>query len=163
MLYFEDMKQLLLLIAICFCTGLQAQEIEQEEAVILKVVDNVFLGMLNADSAMVATSFSPDAGLETVVDDRGTLVVRKEKLSRFLEAVNAARKGFWIEKSISQEVRINGEMAHVWMEYEFWLGEQYLHCGVNSFQLAKLDGQWKIIYLCDNRRESCEFQKKASE
>ncbi len=44
-------------------------------------------------------------------------------------------------------------MANVWAPYEFYLNNDFSHCGVNSFQLF-FDGiQWKIIYLIDTRRK----------
>ncbi len=44
-------------------------------------------------------------------------------------------------------------MANVWAPYEFYLNNDFSHCGVNYFQLF-FDGiQWKIIYLIDTRRK----------
>lgn len=132
-----------------------------DEGLIHSCVDRVFDGMLMADSAMVASAFLSDALLQTVYETEEDKRPRNGELAKFLEMVSQAKKGFWIEKTISRIVQVNGSMAHVWMEYEFYLGDQYLHCGVNSFQLVKIDGQWKITYLCDNRRESCDFNSSA--
>lgn len=50
-------------------------------------------------------------------------------------------------------------MANAWTNYEFWLNDEFHHCGVNSFQLLKEDDIWKIIYLVDIRRvEDCKPQ-----
>jgi len=62
----------------------------------------------------------------------------------------------WDERLLDYKVEIDGNLAHVWTPYEFWLNETFLHCGANSFTLAKFDEGWKIIHLIDSRRkEGC--------
>ena len=47
-------------------------------------------------------------------------------------------------------------MANVWTAYSFYFDGKFSHCGVNSFQLLKEAGEWKIFYLVDTRRkEGC--------
>jgi hypothetical protein len=41
-------------------------------------------------------------------------------------------------------VMIRGPIAVVWGEYEFWLDGKFSHCGVDSVDLVKVDGEWKI-------------------
>ena len=63
----------------------------------------------------------------------------------------------WDERLLSYSIQIDGNMANVWTPYEFWFNEKFSHCGVNSFQLIKLEGSWEIIYLIDTRRrEGCD-------
>ena len=121
-------------------------------------VDLVFEGMLMADSSMVSSAFTKDALLQTVYETEADKSPRSGSLPQFLHMVSQAKEGFWIEKTVSRKILVNESLAHVWMEYEFYLGDQFLHCGVNSFQLVKIEGKWKIIYLCDNRQEKCAFQ-----
>ena len=41
--------------------------------------------------------------------------------------------------------------------YKFYVGEKFSHCGVNSFQLVKIRGEWKIQYIIDTRRrQNCD-------
>ena len=47
-------------------------------------------------------------------------------------------------------------MANAWTPYQFWFNDQFSHCGVNSFQLIKVDNTWKIFFLVDTRRKDCE-------
>ncbi len=57
------------------------------------------------------------------------------------------------EKLLDFNIQIDSAMANAWTPYEFWFSGKLSHCGVNSFQLMKEDGQWKIIYLVDSRRK----------
>lgn len=38
--------------------------------------------------------------------------------------------------------------------FEFYIGDKFSHCGVNSFQLVKKDGDWKIFFIVDTSRQS---------
>jgi hypothetical protein len=47
-------------------------------------------------------------------------------------------------------------MAHVWAPYTFYLGGKWNHCGVDSFELLKVNGAWKLTQLSDTRkRDGC--------
>ena len=54
-------------------------------------------------------------------------------------------------------------MATAWTPYEFWYKEKFSHCGVNSFQLMKIENEWKIIYFVDTRRRSDCVQKNPND
>ena len=41
-------------------------------------------------------------------------------------------------------VLIRGPIAVVWGEYEFWIDGEFSHCGVDSTDLVKVDGEWKV-------------------
>jgi hypothetical protein len=41
-------------------------------------------------------------------------------------------------------VMIRGPIAVVWGEYEFMINGYFSHCGVDSIDLVKVDGDWKI-------------------
>jgi len=61
------------------------------------------------------------------------------------------------EKIKSYSIRIDGAMANAWTPYEFWINDNFSHCGVNSFQLFNDGEGWKVIYLIDTRRrDDCE-------
>ncbi|HUH33176.1 MAG TPA: hypothetical protein VLZ28_04430, partial [Daejeonella sp.] len=54
------------------------------------------------------------------------------------------------------QVLIDDNLASVWTSYQFYIGDKFSHCGVNSFQLVKGKEGWKIVYLIDTRRkENC--------
>ena len=57
------------------------------------------------------------------------------------------------EKIISLNIKSDGVMANAWAPYEFYINSEFSHCGINSFQLIKIEGNWKIIYIIDTRRK----------
>jgi len=44
-------------------------------------------------------------------------------------------------------------MATVWAPYKFYYKGTFSHCGVDMFQLVRMKGGWKIVYLIDTRRK----------
>ena len=113
----------------------------------------MFDGMRAGDSSMVASAFVKDAPMSSVFTNReGKVVVSGGSLSSFLTAVGTPHDGVWDERISGFDIRVDGDLASVWTPYQFYLGDTFSHCGVNSFQMAKLDGAWKIIYIVDTRR-----------
>ena len=82
----------------------------------------------------------------------------KTPAERFAEAVGNAEGDIWDEKIWNLNIQVNGRLASAWMDYAFYLGDTFHHCGVNSVQLFNGTDGWKIIYLADTRQqEGCEI------
>lgn len=59
----------------------------------------------------------------------------------------------WTEKPT---VLIRGPIAVVWGEYEFWIDGEFSHCGVDSADLVKVDGEWKVAnFMWTVEKEDC--------
>lgn len=126
---------------------------QNDSTLVLQTINQLFEGMRIGDSNLVKTAFSPDAKLQTIANTKtGETKLRDESLQEFLIIVGNPHEGVWNEKITKTHVQIDGVMAHVWANYEFYLDDKFIHCGVNSFQLVKLQNQWKIIHLVDTRR-----------
>jgi len=96
--------------------------------------------------------------LQTIGANReGKTIIRNEKVSGFAESVSKATKGDLDERIDFGSIKIDGGLASVWTPYKFYYKGQFSHCGVNSFQLVRINGAWKIQYLIDTRRKQpCE-------
>jgi hypothetical protein len=57
------------------------------------------------------------------------------------------------ERILNYNVQIDGNLAHVWTPYEFYINDQLSHIGTNSFTLYNDNGKWQIIHLIDTRRK----------
>lgn len=83
--------------------------------------------------------------------------IEGEPLDSFLVAVSKPHAKVYDERITFDVIKIDGEFAMVWSPYKFYLGDKFSHCGVDSFQLVKINGEWKIQYLIDiRRRQGCE-------
>jgi hypothetical protein len=53
-------------------------------------------------------------------------------------------------------VTIRDRIAVVWGEYEFLIDGEFSHCGVDAVDLAKVDGDWKIVnWMWTVERDNC--------
>lgn len=147
------MKGLLLILTFVALNG-AAQSVEDE---VKKPVLLLFDGMRKADSNMLKAAFAPQAILQTVVKNReGKINVHMESVAAFIKAIDTPHSEVYDERIRFDFIKIDSNLAFVWTPYKFYLGDQYSHCGVNSFQLVKLNSEWKIQYLIDTRRkENC--------
>lgn len=128
-----------------------------EEEAVKKTIGLLFDGMRKGDSSMVKAAFAPGATLQTIsTPPGGSAKVKTEALQRFLDAVGTPHTDVWDEQIEFGRISIDGPLASVWTPYQFYLGGKYSHCGVNSFQLVKLEGEWRIVYLIDTRRKDCK-------
>ncbi len=125
-----------------------------DEAAVKTVINNMFDGMRKTDSALIRSAFAPKAILETIVKTKeGKVSVRSEVVDSFIMGVTRPHKEVYDERITFDLIKVDADLAIVWTPYQFYIDENFSHCGVNSFQLVKIDGQWKIQYLIDTRRK----------
>ena len=125
-----------------------------EEIEIKKTINQLFDGMRNADSITVKNTFSENAVMQTI---NSKVEVHSEDFKQFAKTISNFKKGDLDEKIEFETIKIDGNLASVWTPYQFYFQGKFLHCGVNSFQLVKQNGTWKIQYIIDTRRkENCK-------
>ena len=123
------------------------------EKEIVKPIENLFNAMKSADSLGVKNAFSNSAIMQTFSKNQE---IRTDKVEDFAKQVGASQAGDLDERFTISKILVDGNMASVWVPYRFYYKGNYSHCGVNSFQLAKLNNEWKIQYIIDTRRkENC--------
>ncbi len=152
---------------ITICCFLSLSVFAQESKEVMKPVNLLFEGMKQGDSAMVRRAFHSEAVLHTVMSDPKTNEprLRNEALAGFLKSVGTPHKEVYNELIWGEKIEIDGDMAQVWVDYAFYLGATFSHCGVDAFHLIRnAKGEWKIYSLSDTRRKTgCEVPKEVSE
>jgi hypothetical protein len=131
---------------------------QTDEPAVKEVINKLFQGMKTTDTAMIRSVFSTHPILQTVFKNKENKVsVEGEPLDSFLIAISKPHAEAYDERITFDIVKIDSDLAMVWAPYKFYVGEKFSHCGVDCFQLVKLNGQWKIQYLIDTRRrQGCE-------
>jgi hypothetical protein len=145
------MKLILIITLLIFSElGLMAQN---DTLAINKVITQLFDGMRTSDSNLVKGTFHTEATLQTVFTNKtDETKLHEEQISEFIKAVGMPHDGIWNEKITQTNIQIDGNLAHAWTTYEFYVDDRFTHCGVNSFQLVKFNNEWKIISIIDTRR-----------
>ena len=145
------MKYFLILLTALLITGnINAQTAEDS---IKAVINNLFAGMKNADAVLFKSSFGDSAIMQTISRSKdGKTIVINESLAEFANFVGQLKKDSADERIIFETVKVDGPLAIAWTPYSFYHNGKFSHCGVNSFQLVRFNGIWKIQYLVDTRR-----------
>lgn len=128
-----------------------AQNTSEKE--IVKPIENLFNAMKSADSLGVKNAFSGSAMMQTFDKNQE---IRTDKVEDFAKQVGATQAGDLDERFTISKILVDGNMASVWVPYQFYYKGNFSHCGVNSFQLAKINNEWKIQYIIDTRRKKCD-------
>ncbi|MDQ8748113.1 nuclear transport factor 2 family protein [Elizabethkingia miricola] len=113
-------------------------------------INRLFTAMKNSDSEGAQASFSKQAILQTIMK---TGEVKTENIPAFTKAIAKAVKNTLEERISFSAIHIDGNLASVWTPYQFYFQGKFSHCGVNSFQMVKENGEWKIQYIIDTRRK----------
>jgi hypothetical protein len=147
-IYLPVMKKIFLLLCLhIFTTHIQAQTAEDS---VKAVINKLFTAMRNADGAALRECFADSAILQTITR---TGKVRTEAASSFASQISTLKKDSADERITFETVKVDDGLAIAWTPYQFYYAGNFSHCGVNSFQLVRINGDWRIQYLIDTRRK----------
>ena len=123
------------------------------------VVHDLFDAMRSGDSATVRRVFHPEARMITSFRRGGVPQVSIENdLTGFVTMVGTPHDQVFDERIWGLLIRTDGDFGMAWMNYAFYLGPQFSHCGIDLMELVRTPEGWKIINLADTRqREGCEI------
>jgi hypothetical protein len=109
--------------------------------------------MRTRDTAAMRTLFHEPVAMRSVAIRQGKNVVEADGLEDWFAGVASAPAGVLLDERVgAPEIRVDGNLAMVWVYYEFYADDKFSHCGVDSFQLGRTDAGWKILLLADSRR-----------
>ena len=145
----------LLLIATFIAGSVSAQTAEDS---IKAVINKMFLGMKDSDTVMVKSCFTESAVLQTFGKNKeGKTIITTETPGDFAKIIATIPKGAADEQIVFKDLKIDGPMAAVWTPFKLYFNGKFYSCGINSFQLVRLNNEWKIQYILDTRRKTnCE-------
>lgn len=150
------MRKLMLTSALLFLV--LAGKSQSTEDSVKAVVNGLFAAMKSSDPQGLVATFADSAILQTIAQNRaGEKFIRNESVKQFATSIGELKPGAADERIVFETIKIDADLALVWTPYKFYFNGNFSHCGVNSFHLVRLKGQWKIQYLIDTRRKApCE-------
>lgn len=138
-----------------FVSYCQAQN--HEVLAIKQTINNLFDGMRKSDTSLIRSAFAENAIMQSVnKNHEGKISIQSELLDSFIYFIAKPHSLIYDERITFDLIKVDRELAIAWTPYKFYLGDKFSHCGVDSYQLVKIRGVWKIQYLIDTRRkENC--------
>jgi len=154
------MKKLMWLLLILFITSpIMAQTLSdsmEESDEVREVIFTLFEGMEAADGDVLRSVLDENATLHTVRSSEAGTELAETDINQFIESVAGSEPGTLIEEILYISVNVDGDLATAWMDYHFYRGVEFSHCGVNSMNLIRIADEWKIFSIVDTRRtEGC--------
>ena len=148
------MKYLLIILTLITIKSYAQTDEEKVKVPIIAMFD----GMRNSDTTLMRSAFAPGAILQSIAKNKeGFISVRNESINDFVAFIGKPHTEVYDERITFDVIKIDADLAIAWTPYEFYVSEKFSHCGVNSFQLVRLNGAWKIQYIIDTRRkEGCK-------
>ncbi|MEY4432109.1 MAG: hypothetical protein RLZZ44_239 [Bacteroidota bacterium] len=125
---------------------------QNEEA--KQVVVSFFKGFHAKDSVVMKSACSTHMILQSISESAKGSKLKTESTSAFYKSIASIPSQLvFEEKLLDFRIQVDGDLAHIWTPYEFYINTKFSHKGVNAFTLFKDNGQWKIIHLIDTRHK----------
>ena len=132
----------------------------------IAVVNQLFDGMKAKSADQIKAVFAPDVHFLAIDKPRDGKGLSKSRVSTgeaFIKMITESKSAEYIEKMISPEARIAGDMAVVSGRYTFYVGDKFSHCGMDTFNLVRTEAGWKIVQGAFTLEFQCERDLKAIE
>ncbi|MEY3436938.1 MAG: hypothetical protein ACK4V4_04030 [Sphingobacteriales bacterium] len=117
-----------------------------------QVISNLFKAAFEADSLAVVSCFWDQA----IIQSPNVTNIKNESPNSLASTFGKLRKGQLDERIEFGFIHIDRYLASVWTPYRLYIDGKFIHCGVDSFQLIRRNGVWKISHLIDTRRKDCD-------
>lgn len=157
------MRKTTLMAALIFVAALSvhAQKVD-DKAAALAVVNRLFTEMAAANPAGILALHTPTSDLAAVFRQRdGKMRFESIDGKKFSEMFTDKTK-VMKEEMYDPKIEVSGDWAMVWGRYVFFVGDTLSHCGINQFNLVRIDGAWKIANGASTiDRNDCSEKEKA--
>lgn len=134
-----------------------AQGTQSDSTAVIAVAEGVVRAIATRDTVLARALLLPGARLLAVPDPATpTSAARMQTDVEFVQML-ASGGPKYLERLWNHAVSINGSIAVVRAQYDFYRDGTFSHCGVDLFTLAKTRGEWRVSHLVYTiRRQECE-------
>ena len=142
-------------LSLLFVNRTDAQLEDPNITSVRQVIHTMFEGMRLGDSAMVSQVFYPEAQFfSAFMTQQGESKLEEGSVQDWLNAKGTPHEQVWNEEWWDPSIHIDGNFAHAWTPYAFYVDDTFSHCGVDSFHFIKDDQEnWKVFHATDTRRK----------
>ena len=121
------------------------QQSSKQNNAVTAPIFQLFEGMREHDQNKILAQFTKHALLQRI-NSKGE--ISNTDVKDFALSISK-NTGKLDEHLLAVTIHQQNELASVWTPFAFYLNDNLSHCGSNSFQLVKLNDEWKIHYLID--------------
>lgn len=151
------MRKLMFGLLLALATPASAQHAgEADERAVMATVDQLFGALASKDRAALLGAVVPEGRATSAgVGEAGRPEIVSTDWVAFAD--NLARSTQQLrERLIDPHVHVEGDIAMIWSRYEFERNGAFSHCGIDHFDLVRIDGRWRVLNLTWTRQtEGC--------
>ncbi|NND73177.1 MAG: hypothetical protein HKN43_16510 [Rhodothermales bacterium] len=151
------MKFCIVVVALCAFTLTHSGQAQTAEEDVYSIVSTFFDALLTADSTLMAGILLPGGQAHAIMPTDSTTRVRTSTHQQTLEQMASWTEPI-VERMWDPTILVNGPLAVVWGPYDLYVGQEFSHCGVDTFTLIRSDDGWKISSIDYTiERGTCEM------
>ena len=117
-----------------------------ERRAVLAVVQEFFDALAAKDQNRLMATVVPEGRISVQRLRDGKTQLRTQGWADWANSLAQAKEKLE-ERMHNPKVRVSGSIASVWTYYTFHRNRAFSHCGIDNFDMAKLDGRWKIVNI----------------
>lgn len=147
------MREIFLALLLVTAAPAAAQHAEEaDRAAVMATVDQLFGALASKDraallGAVVAEGRATSAG----VDAAGRPHIDSTDWTAFADRLARSTEQYR-ERLIDPHVHVEGDIAMIWNRYEFERNGAFSHCGIDHFDLVRIEGRWRVLNLTWTRQ-----------
>jgi hypothetical protein len=127
---------------------------EDDKEAVKAVIVSLFDAMKTKNTEALGSLFHEKTIMSTVISGEEGVDIGTNTVQDFINRIaTTPAETILDERILEYQIKVDGQMAAAWTPYEFYVNDNFSHCGVNSFQLVKMESGWKIVYIIDTRRK----------
>ncbi|MEO5905914.1 MAG: hypothetical protein ABIQ11_04275 [Saprospiraceae bacterium] len=140
------MKIFLVVVSFLLWSSESFSQAEEEREKVLSVVQDFFVALETQDTVLFQSLFIDYAFNHYVREFQDSTKTWVETGTQNPDGFTFKPNRILTERLTGQdlEVKIHKRIAMVWSPYNFWVNEEFSHCGIDVFTMFKTDAGWKI-------------------
>ena len=138
-------RALFVFLLLLAATPAQAGE-RTEKAAVIAAVQAFFDALESREESRILASLVPEGSITGHGMRGGVQRSKTQSWRQWMEGIRGGKERL-VERMHKPKVRVRGTMASLWTTYTFHIDGKFSHCGYDSFDLAKVDGRWKVVNL----------------
>ena len=120
---------------------------EADSRAVLATVDQLFGALASKDRADLLGAVVPEGRATSAgTNETGRPEVVSVDWTTFADRL-ARMTDNLRERLIDPHVHVEGDIAMIWSRYEFERNGAFSHCGIDHFDLVRIDGRWRVLNL----------------
>jgi hypothetical protein len=133
----------------------RGERVEAERAEVTHLAYEFMQALSERDTARLGELLAPHARLFSIREGQSGPIYGVRTREAFLRELAEGGPGF-LERIWDPVVEVAGRVAMVWAPYDFHVGAERSHCGVDILAFMKLEVGWKVTSITYNVvREGC--------